>query len=67
MIALEFHFVDSARVQTKRYKTLAGAQKAAHYQIGAHPSMCRYYAVDDYGCCTIHVDGCTLDELFPAA
>ena len=67
MIVLEFRYIDDSQIKTKRYKTLGGAQKAAHYQLGAHPSIGRYYAVDDYGCCTLHVEGCSLNELFPAA
>jgi len=65
MITLKFRFVEGGS-KTANYKTLAGAQKAAHRQIGAHPDMGSSYAVDDYGCCTVRVQGCTLGELFPS-
>ena len=67
-ITLRFRFIEGGR-QTKRFKSLKGARKAAQHQIGAHPSISERcgYAVDDFGCCTISVvEGCTLAELFPS-
>lgn len=66
MIKLHFRFIEGGS-KTKSYKSLKGAQKAAHYQIGPHPSLGSSYAVDDYGCCTVRVEGCSLQELFPAS
>ena len=65
-ITLHFRFIEGGS-KTKKYKTLAGAAKAAQHQIGRHPSIGSSYAVDDYGCCTISAVGCTLEDLFPAA
>ena len=64
-ITLKFRFVEGGS-KTKTFKTLQGAQKAAHHQIGAHPSLGSTYAVDDWGCCTLRVEGCTLQDLFPS-
>lgn len=66
MITLKFRFVEGGS-RTARYKTLAGAQRAAQRQIGRHPSISSHggYAVDDYGCCTLRCEGCTLWDLFP--
>lgn len=64
-ITLRFRFIEGGG-ETRKYKSLKGAQKAAHHQIGAHPDIGRSYAVDDYGCCTLRVEGCTLADLFPS-
>lgn len=64
-ITLRFRFIEGGST-TKRFKSLKGARKAAHHQIGAHPSIGSSYAVDDFGCCTIRVEGCTLADLFPS-
>ena len=65
MITLKFRFIEGGS-KTASYKTLQGAQKAAHRQIGAHPDIGSSYAVDNHGCCTLRVEGCTMAELFPS-
>lgn len=66
MIKLQFRFVEGGS-RSATYKTLKGASLAAQRQIGRHPSISSTgsYAVDDYGCCTLRVQGCTLWDLFP--
>jgi hypothetical protein len=66
MIILKYRFIEGGG-KTSKYMTLAGAQKAAWRQIGRFPSIGSSYAVDDYGVCTLRVEGCSLAELFPRA
>ncbi len=51
--------------ETRKFKTLAGAQGYAHKRIGAHPDLGSGYAVGMYGDITLSVEGATLRELFP--
>jgi hypothetical protein len=51
--------------QTRRFKTLAGAQKHAQKWIGETPEIGWGYAVSGDGIGRIMVTGATLYELFP--
>lgn len=51
--------------ETRRFKTIAGAQKYAHHTIGAHPEMGFGYAVSGDGVGKITCTGISLRELFP--
>lgn len=51
--------------KARKYKTLKGAQKFAWAYVGERPDMGSGYAVSDDGVGTIHVDGCSLQDLFP--
>jgi len=64
-IKIKFSTIDGCR-KTVTYKTLAGARKAAHARVGAHPEIGSTYAVSSDGVVTVTVSGCTLAELFPA-
>jgi hypothetical protein len=65
VIRVTYASIDGVR-ETRRYKTLKGAQKFAHYLIGAHPELGSFYAVSGDGVGRITCAGCTLRELFPA-
>lgn len=52
--------------KTRKYKTLAGAQKFAQDYAGKHPEIGSGYAISGDGVCRIMVKGITLKELFPA-
>lgn len=64
MITLRFTSVDR-HSWTRRYKTLAGAQKRAWDHIGRHPEMSSHYAISDDGVVKVTCSGTTLYELFP--
>jgi len=53
--------------QTRKYKTLKGAQRYAQEMVGETPEMGTGYAVSGDGIGTIRVSGTTLKELFPKA
>jgi hypothetical protein len=47
------------------FDTLKEAQAYAHHYVGKHPDIGRSYAVSFDGIGVIHVEGCTLAQLFP--
>lgn len=53
--------------QTRKFKTLAGAQRYAQKWVGETPeiSVTFGYAVSSYGTGKVTVHGCGLAELFP--
>ena len=53
--------------KTRRFKTLAGAQKFAQRYVGETPEVSLHfgYAVSGDGVGKIEVDGCTILDLFP--
>jgi hypothetical protein len=63
MIKLRFTTLDGIR-KTKRFKTLAGARKAAHDWVGKDADVGRFYAVSTDGVVKVTAEGCTLVELF---
>jgi hypothetical protein len=65
MITVTYLAVDGTR-DTRRYKTLRGAQARAHYWVGPHPDIGSFYAVSNDGVGRVTVEGgTTLAELFP--
>lgn len=63
MIKVRFETLDGIR-KTKRFKTLAGARKAAQDWAGKDAEVGRWYAISTDGVVKVTVDGCTLVELF---
>jgi hypothetical protein len=53
--------------KTRRFKTLAGAQKFAQHYLGEHPEFYErsWYAVSFDGVGRVTVEGATLADLFP--
>jgi hypothetical protein len=51
--------------KTRKFKTLAGAQKYAQEWVDLHPDIGLGYAVSFDGIGKIEVQGATLEELFP--
>ncbi len=51
--------------ETRRYLTLAGAQRYAHGRVGEHPELGGWYAVSGDGVGKVTVTGITLARLFP--
>lgn len=64
MIKVRYSSIDGFK-KTKTFKTLKGAQKAAHYWIGAHPEIGSTYAVSGDGVGKVTLQGATLKEVFP--
>jgi hypothetical protein len=52
--------------KSRRFKTLKGARAFAQKWVGQHPEIGCGYAVSFDGIGKVTVEGCTLDELFPA-
>ena len=65
MIVLHFRGCDGWR-ETKRYKTLDTASKKAQHHLGVTPEIGGGYAVSFDGIVTLHIEGTTFAELFPA-
>lgn len=65
MIKVRYQACDGFK-QTRKYKTLKGAQRYAQERIGEFPEMGSDYAVSGDGIGTIRVEGACLYELFPA-
>jgi|ERR1700720_46797 len=63
-IKVRYQTIDRVN-KLRSFKTLAGAQKFAHYWVGAHPEIGCGYAVAGDGIGKITCSGCTLRELFP--
>lgn len=63
-IKVSYRSVDG-HTTTRTFKTLKGAQKFAHYWVGAHPEIGSTYAVSGDGIGKIMAHGATLRELFP--
>jgi hypothetical protein len=63
MIKLYFSTIDGCR-NVKRFKTLAGARKAAHERVGRYPEIGSTYAVSGDGVVKVTVAGCSLNALF---
>lgn len=64
-IRLYFSTIDNCR-KVARYKSLAGAQKAAWDRVGKHPEIGSNYAVSGDGIAKVVVSGdATMAELFP--
>lgn len=53
--------------KTRKFKTLAGAQRFAQKWVGKHPEIGTTYAVSGDGIGKITVVGASLADLFPAA
>ena len=51
--------------QTRRFKTIKGAQKYAQKWLGETPDLGTWYAVSYDGVGRITVSGCSLRDLFP--
>ena len=65
-ITIMVRTVDGYR-DSRRFKTLAGAQRFAHRHVGEHPEIGRSYAVAGDGISRVAVRGSTLAEIFPEA
>ena len=63
MIKLHFKTLDGIR-KTKKFKTLAGAQKATWDWVGKDAEIGTGYAISTDGVVRVSADGCTLAELF---
>jgi hypothetical protein len=63
-IIVTYIAVDGA-TGTRKYKTLAGAQKFAWAKVGKNPDIGTGYAVSGDGVVTLYVGGVTFDALFP--
>lgn len=66
MIRVTYVSCDGYR-QTRKFKTLRGAQRFAHEWVGAHPDIGTRYAVSFDGIGRVTVEGVALSDLFPAA
>jgi len=66
MIIVRYTSIDRYS-QTRRFKTLKGAQAFAHKYVGPHPTLGTYYAVSDDGVGRVTVSGCSLQALFPTS
>jgi len=64
MIKVQYRAVDGA-AETRKFKTLAGAQAYAAKMIGDTPEMGSRYAVSGDGIGRVMVDGANLADLFP--
>ncbi len=64
-ISVTYTSIDRCR-ETRKFKTLAGAQRFAQKMIGRAPEMGSYYAVSGDGIGKIEARGVFLHELFPA-
>jgi hypothetical protein len=64
-IKLYFSTIDGCR-NTKRFKTLIGAQRAAQNRLGKHPEIGSGYAVAGDGVVKVSAAGASLAELFPS-
>lgn len=51
--------------KTRRFKTLAGAQKFAQKYVGETPELGSFYAVSGDGIGKVTCDGCSVRDLFP--
>ena len=51
--------------ETRKFKTLKGAQRFAQKWVGDHPDLGRWYAVSFDGIGKVVVSGCSLEDLFP--
>ncbi len=65
MIKVRYSAVDGF-TQTRKFKTLAGAQKFASDRVGKTPEIGTRYAVSGDGIGKVVATGATLAELFPA-
>ena len=65
MILVYYSSIDHYR-KTRKFKTLAGAQRFAQKMIGRTPEMGSFYAVSGDGVGKIEAVGVSLRELFPA-
>lgn len=63
-IKVNYSAVDGGR-ESRKFKSLAGAQKYAQHWIGRHPEIGSHYAVSGDGIGKIEVTGAALAELFP--
>jgi hypothetical protein len=63
-VTVRYAAVDGFR-QTRKFKTLAGAQRFAQKWVGETPEVCRHYAVSGDGVGKVTVEGCLIDQLFP--
>lgn len=63
MIKLRFSTIDGIR-KTKRFKTVAGARKAAQDWLGKDAVIGGYYAISGDGVVKVTAEGCTLADLF---
>lgn len=64
-ITIRYSSIDRFR-QTRKFKTLAGAQKYAHKWVGPHPDVSPMgYAVSFDGIGKVTWTGATAAELFP--
>lgn len=65
-IRVRYESIDHFR-KTRRFATLAGAQRFAHHLVGPHPDISETfrYAVSDDGIGKVTVEGATLADIFP--
>mgnify|MGYP003585373323 CR=1 FL=1 len=63
MITVNYRSIDGYS-QTRKYKTLAGAQKFAQAWVGKAPDLGGFYAVSYDGVGRITCDGCPIEVLF---
>lgn len=64
MIKVRYETIDRFS-KTRRFKTLAGAQKFAQHWVGETPELGSFYAVSGDGVGKITCDGCLVRDLFP--
>jgi hypothetical protein len=64
LIKVRYRSIDGYS-ETRKFKTLKGAQKKAHYWVGAHPEIGSNYAVSGDGVGKVTLMGATLKEVFP--
>ena len=64
-ISVTYSSIDHFRT-TRKFKTLAGAQKFAQRYLGPTPEMGSWYAVSGDGIGKIEARGVSLYDLFPA-
>lgn len=64
MIKLRFTTLDGIR-KTKKFKTLAGARKAAHDWVGTNAEIGSYYAISGDGVVKVTTEGCKLTDIWP--
>jgi hypothetical protein len=64
MIKLRFTTLDGIR-KTKKFKTLAGARKAAHDWVGKSAEIGSTYAISGDGVVKVTTEGCSLFDIWP--
>lgn len=64
MIKVRYSSCDGFSV-TRRFKTLAGAQRFAQEYVGTHPEIGATYAASGDGIGVIRASGASMSELFP--